>query len=207
MGDEVDKLLHELAAEGRRERPMSADEAFGAPPPEHYRRELARRAWEYIEHHHDRSEPLPDWVMDYLQSVARRIRENLGTKGGLSREAAHLAIGIDGKTWPKHSPEAVYLTIKDWRDRKRDDKDWVSGPEAGATKYVLEVLKDKTVPNSRVIDWYKRGKRSVEKEYAEADDARNPENEVAFDQMIAKNPPPSIRTIFRQLSRRLTKSD
>jgi hypothetical protein len=84
-------------------------------------------------------------------------------------------------------------------------------PKIADGLYETEVVEaqeeDRTVPNSRVIDWYKRGKRSVEKEYAEADDARNPENEVAFDQMIAKNPPPSIRTIFRQLSRRLTKSD
>ncbi len=94
-----------------------------------------------------------------MQTVARRIQEKLGVQGGLNRKAAHRAIGIDGKGWPRRTPEAVYLTIQDWRDKGE-----VSGPEEGATRYVREVLKDETVLNSRVIDWYKRGKRSVEKE-------------------------------------------
>ena len=190
MGDERDKLIHQFEVEAERDRPLSADDAFGAPSGKHYQRELARRAWEYI-NHLDRSRPLPDWVADYLQTVARRIQKNLGVQGGLSRKAAHLAIGIDGKAWPRHTPEAVYLTIQDWRDKGE-----VSGPEEGATRYVREVLKDETVLNSRVIDLYKRGKRSVEKECAEADAAWHPEDEVALDQMIA-DPPPFISNMFR----------
>ena len=158
MGDEVDKLIPELEAEALRERPISGDDAVGAPTGKHYRREVARRAWEYIAKL-DRGQPLPDWVADYLQAVASRIQENLGAQGGLSREAAHLAIGIDGKAWPRHSPEAVYLTIQGWRDCGE-----VSGPEEGATRYVREILKDESVPNSRVIDWYKRGKRAIDED-------------------------------------------
>ena len=193
MGDELDKLNHQFEVEAASECPLSADDAFGAPSGKHYQRELARRAWEYI-NHLDRSRPLPDWVADYLQTVARHILENLGPQGGLSREDADFAIGINGKAWPERTPEAVYLTIQEWRDEGK-----VSGPKEGATHYVEEVIKDATVPHSRVIDWYKRGKRSVEKEYAEADAAAwSPEDIVAFDEMIAAAPPSSILNVSRQ---------
>jgi hypothetical protein len=195
MGDELDKLSHHLEMEAKRERPLSADDAFGAPSGKRYEREVARRAWEYINHHLDRSRPLPDWVADYLQMVARRVQENLGPQGGLSREAADLAIGIDGKAWAKHIPEAVYLTIQAWRDKGE-----VSGPKEGATRYVRKVMKDETVPNSRVIDLYKRGKRSVEKECAEIDAWWHPEDEVALDRMVTNHPPFILKWFRRRRS-------
>jgi hypothetical protein len=54
------------------------------------------RRWAFIEGHATDKKPMPDWVVAYLKTVARKINENLGPMGALSREDAHLALDIDG---------------------------------------------------------------------------------------------------------------
>ncbi len=142
---------------------MSKDDMTGGPPPHRYQREVARRAWAFIEGHATDKKPMPDWVVAYLKTVARKINENLGPMGALSREGAHLALGIDGKAWPEHSPIGVYLTMQDWIDDSEPKE--VTGPKSAAVRYILERMDDdKSIKVDTVIRWYKDGKREYQAE-------------------------------------------
>jgi hypothetical protein len=145
----------ELAKLGAAERPLSSDEMTGGVPPERYRRHLAMTAWKYIADYGSAKEPLPGWVVDYLKGVAGRISRHVGPNGGLNREDAHAALGIDGKAWPEHSPISVYLAMQEWIDSKD-----CPGPAAAAERYIEERMAgDKQARSSTVIRLYKEGKR------------------------------------------------
>lgn len=156
-GHELDKLMDELAADGAREKPMSESDATGAPPVHRHDREIANAAWAFIERYATDKEPMPGWVVDYLKSVAQRIGENRGPGGALSRDAAHLALRIDGKAWPEHAPVRVYLAMQAWIDDP--DVTDVTGPKSAAVRYIRKHMgDDKSVKVNSVIKWYKSGK-------------------------------------------------
>jgi hypothetical protein len=162
-GDELAKLMAEFAADAGRSRPMSKDDMTGGPPPHRYQREVARRAWTFIEGHATDKRPMPDWVVAYLKTVAKKISENLGPIGALSREGAHIALGIDRKAWPKHPPAGVYITMQQWIDDSKLKE--VTGPKSAAVRYILERMDDdKSIKVDTVIRWYKDGKREYQAE-------------------------------------------
>lgn len=150
--------LEELAKYGAAERPLSSDDMTGGVPAERFQRHLALSAWKYIAEYGTAKEPLPDWVVGYLNGVANHILLNLSPKGALSREDASSALGIDGKAWPEHSPIVVYLAMQEWIDGKA----WpdVTGPAAAAKRYIEERMAcDRDALASTVIRLYKKGKR------------------------------------------------
>jgi hypothetical protein len=148
----------ELAKYGAAEKPLSLDDMTGGVPTDRFRRHLALSAWQYIEQYGSAKEPLPDWVVGYLKSVAISISANLSPKGALSREGASSALGIDGKAWPEHSPIVVYLAMQEWIDGEA----WpdVTGPKAAASHYIKERMAgDRDALPSTLIRLYKEGKR------------------------------------------------
>ena len=150
--------VDELAKYGAAERPMSSDDMTGGIPPERFRRHLALSAWKYIAVYGSAKEPLPDWVVGYLKAVACHISSSRGPKGALSREEASAALGIDGKAWPEHSPNAVYLAMQEWIDGEA----WpnVTGPKVAAAHYIKERMAgDREALAATVIRRYKEGKR------------------------------------------------
>lgn len=150
--------LEELAKLGAAEKPLSSDEMTGGVPPQRFRRHLALSAWQYIAEYGSAKEPLPDWVVSYLKTVAHHIASNLGPKGALSREDASSALGIDGKAWPEHSPIAVYLAMQEWIDSEACPD--VTGPKAAAARYIQERMAgDRDALTSTLIRLYKEGKR------------------------------------------------
>ena len=156
-GNELAKLMAEFDEDRARSQPVSEDDMTGGPPRDRYQREVARHAWAFIEGHATDKKPMPDWVVAYLKTVARKINENLGPMGALSREGAHLALGIDGKAWPEHSPIGVYLTMQDWIDDSEPKE--VTGPKSAAVRYIRECMDDdKSIKVETVIRWYKDGK-------------------------------------------------
>lgn len=151
-------LLDELAKAGAAEGPMSSNDMTGGVPPERYQRHLALSAWKYIADYGSAKEPLPDWVVGYLKTVAGYIGSNLSPKGALSREDATPALGIDGKAWPEHSPIVVYLAMQEWIDGKA----WpdVTGPKVAAARDIQQRMAgDRDERTSTLIRLYKEGKR------------------------------------------------
>lgn len=151
-------LLDEMAKYGAAERPMSSDDMTGGVPPERFRRHLALSAWNYISDYGSAKEPLPDWVVSYLKSVANHIGDSLSPKGALGREDASIALGIDGKAWPEHSPVVVYLAMQEWIDGET----WpdVTGPKSAAARYINERMSgDRTARSTTLIRLFKEGKR------------------------------------------------
>lgn len=143
------------------EPPVSADDAYGAPPPgkKHYR-EVARRAWEAISVYSAAGEStLPRWVMSYLAEVAARINNSFGADGGLSRDAAQDALGLVGKAWPRATPEAVYLTIQEWLDSGK-----AANLKEGALLYLKENSPERTEGRHlEYVQWqYSEGKRRID---------------------------------------------
>lgn len=152
------EVLDELAKLGAAEEPLSSNDMTGGIPPDRFRRHIALSAWQYILEYGSSVEPLPDWVVDYLKSVASRITENLGPKGALSREGASSALGIDGKAWPEHSAIVVYLAMQEWIDD--DDCPEITGPKSAAAKYICERMSEnRNARSSTLIRLYKEGKR------------------------------------------------
>lgn len=153
------------------ERPMDSDDSTGAPtgrndkgvPSRRYTREVAFRAWEYLERH-DPAQPLPTWVSAYLSSVAGKILADLGPRGSLSPASAHAALGIVGEQWPDHHPESVYAIISAWIDPDRPGGPLVSGRKAGAVRYIEEYMgDDPNVSPEAVIEWYRKGQKAAKK--------------------------------------------
>ena len=150
--------VDELAKYGAAEKPLSSHDMTGGVPPERFRRHLALTAWKYIADYGSPKEPLPDWVVRYLKTVAGYIGSNLSPKGALSREDASSALGIDGKAWPEHSPIAVYLAMQGWIDGEA----WpdVTGPKVAAARYIKERMAgDRDALPATLIRLYKEGKR------------------------------------------------
>ncbi len=145
------------------EKPMDSDDATGAPSGKRYSREVAFRAWEYLERH-DPAKPLPTWVSAYLRDVAGRVLTDLGPLGSLSPASAHAAIGMVGEQWPSHHPDSVYSIISAWIDPDRPGGPLVSGRKAGAVRYIEKYMKND--PNARVdtvIEWYRKGQKAAKK--------------------------------------------
>ena len=167
QGREPNKLTpQELAAfekeigEFQPEKPMSSDEATGAPSGKRHSREVAFRAWEFLERH-DPAQPLPTWVSAYLRSVAGKLLADLGPRGSLSPASAHAALGIVGEQWPDHHPESVYAIISAWIDPDRPGGPLVSGRKAGAVRYIEEYMGDDPhVSPETVIEWYRKGQKA-----------------------------------------------
>ena len=152
------EFLEELAKLGAAERPVSSDDMTGGVPPERFRRHLALSAWQFISDYGSAKEPLPDWVLDYLKTVASQIGDSLSPKGALSREDASSVLGIDGKAWPEHSPVVVYLAMQEWIDG--DNWPAVTGPKSAATRYIEERMSgDRNALTSTLVRLYKEGKR------------------------------------------------
>lgn len=142
------------------EKPMSSDDAIGAPTQDRYNRELAFRAWEYLARHKS-SRPLPSWVADYLRDVAGKVLADLGPRGSLSPASAHAALGLVGEKWPKHHPESVYAIINAWIDPDRPGGPLVSGRKAGAVRYIDEYMDGgRNVSPETVIEWYRKGQKA-----------------------------------------------
>lgn len=155
---DLSPFLEELAKAGAAEKPLSSHDITGGVPPERFRRHLALTAWKYIADYGSAKEPLPDWVVGYLKSVADYIGSHLSPKGALSREDASAALSIDGKAWPEHSPVAVYLAMQEWIGGKA----WpdVKGPKAAAARYIQERMAgDRDALAATLIRLYKEGKR------------------------------------------------
>lgn len=152
------EVLDEMAKYGAAEKPLSSEDMTGGVPPERFRRHLALKAWSYISEYGSAKEPLPDWVIDYLKSVASHISENLSKKGALHREHASSALGIDGKAWPKHPPIDVYLAMQEWIDG--DAWPDVTGPEGAAVLYIQERMSgDRSTRPATIVRLFKEGKR------------------------------------------------
>lgn len=136
------------------ERPMNSGDATGAPTPgKRHDREVAYRAWVHLTKH-DPNEMLPDWVLEYLRSVAGRLVESLGENGGLSPAAAHAAINMVGEGWPDHPAEKVHMIMRRWMESEG------MGRKAAAVRYIEEHMgDDKNVPHSFVINKYKKGRK------------------------------------------------
>lgn len=151
------------------ERPMdSGDMSGAATPPDpknphkraRYQREVALKAWEYLEHHNP-DRPLPDWVAAYLRKVATSITSELGPRGSLSPASAHAALGVVGEQWPEHHPESVYAIISAWIDPDRPGGPLVNGRKAGAVRYIEEYMNgDRDVQLDTVIEWYRKGQKA-----------------------------------------------
>lgn len=152
------EFLEELAKDSAAERPLSSDDMTGGVPPERFRRHLALSAGKYISEYGSAKESLPDWVVDYLKSVASHISDSLSPKGALSREDASFALGIDGKAWPEHSPVVVYLAIQEWIEGET----WpdVTGPKSAAARYIEKRMSgDRNALPATLIRLFKEGKR------------------------------------------------
>lgn len=160
MSGEPDNLITQMLLDSFMEPPLSAEDAYGAPPAgKKHDREIARRAWEAISVYSAAGERcLPSWVMSYLGQVALRIHDSLGPEGGLSRDAAQDALGLVGKAWPSATPEAVCLTIQGWIDAGKAD-----GVKEGALKF----LREENPGNTKAADleyviWqYREGRRRI----------------------------------------------
>ncbi len=162
-GREPDKLtsfLDEIANEANREPPMSDGDATGHVPYARYKRHLATEAWKVIKQH-DPTQPLPDWVFDYLNEVATRIENETGPQGALSREGASIALGIDGKAWSKHSPINIYNAMQEWIDDPNLAE--ITGPKPAAAKYIEELMGgDREAKIATVVRKFKEGKRLIQ---------------------------------------------
>lgn len=161
-GREVDKfppaLMGEFAKDGAAEKPLSAADATGGAPDEHLQREIAAKAWQYLAEFAEPDEQLPTWIMEYLIGVGRRVSSSLGPSGGLNRDDAHFAIGIDKKAWPENSSPSVYAIMQGWIEDPRQ-KD-ITGPTSAAQKYIREYMSDdKLARSSTIIRLYTEGKR------------------------------------------------
>ncbi|WP_201150521.1 hypothetical protein [Rhodovulum sulfidophilum] len=150
------------------EMPMDSDDATGAPTGRNnkgvlsrrYKREVAFRAWEYLERH-DPAQPLPTWVSAYLRDVAGKILADLGPLGSLPPASAHAALGLVGEQWSKHHPESVYAIISAWIDPDQPGGPVVSGRKAGAVRYIEEYMgNDPNIQVKTVIEWYRKGQKS-----------------------------------------------
>ncbi len=142
------------------ERPMDSHDATGAPSGKRYSREVAFRAWEYLERH-DPAEPLPTWVSAYLRGVAGKVLGDLGPLGSLSPASAHAALGLVGEQWPKHHPESVFAIINAWLDPDCPGGPLVDGRKAGAVRYIEEYMgNDPNVQVDTVIEWYRKGQKA-----------------------------------------------
>lgn len=142
------------------ERPMDGDDATGAPSGKRYSREVAFRAWEYLERH-DPAQPLPTWVSAYLRSVAGKVLGDLGPLGSLSPASAHAALGLAGEQWPKHHPESVFAIINAWLDPDGPGGALVDGRKAGAVRYIEAYMgNDPNVQVDTVIEWYRKGQKA-----------------------------------------------
>lgn len=154
-GYELDPKFHGAYID----KPMNDGDATGAPTAKRYKRELAHKAWKYLQTHNATS-PLPDWVDEYLKGVATSILGDLGPQGGLSPPSAHAALGLVGQQWPEHHPDKVFMVINNWRQQNPK-----LSRKAGAVRYIEEHLSnDPNVKHETVVEWYRQGQKTAKRE-------------------------------------------
>lgn len=211
-GDAVDnELTKQLEYDGKLralEPPLSSLDATGAPPP--WKEEVERASWLAAAVCIDEGLPIPDWARPYLRKVTGRVLQI--TENGRTPSRQERAWALDlGAPWCRYDPPTdpvnVYLQIQSWINRSE-----VAGISAGVRRYIKEVLKNPEMKDETVRYWFKDGRRIVKKDPASypMDPASYPmddEDEIAFDQMIIKDTPPSISAVFQRWRRRSANTD